>query len=166
MKNKGVTLIELMIVIAIMGIVFSFNDFNETLKQYEIQQKNMQDQFKVLQFKKMFFKLLKETKSFSKVNSRQIFTDNFKLTVSNNKRKLSLNGKKFTFDKFEIYNFSKINDSLVSCTIKNWNSTYDIYLVAGNYHTNTIQTNEPVEIENNDAISTKQQEQEVINEEE
>lgn len=165
MKNKGVTLIELMIVIAIMGIVLPFISFKETFKEYEIQQKTVQEQFKVLQFKKMFFKLLKGTKSFSKVNSRQIFTDNFRLTVSNNKSRLSLNGKKFTFDKFEIYNFSKINDSLVTCTIKNGNSNYDIYLVAGNYSSNTPQKDKPVDIQSNDDLSTKQPEQEVINEE-
>lgn len=170
--NKGTTLIELMIVIAIMGIIFCFIPFKETFRQYNLQEQMLKEQAKVLQFKKMLFKLLKETKSFSKVNSRQIFTENFRLTVSKNKTKLSLNGKIFKFNKFEFYNFSKINDSLVTCTIKNGNSAFDIYLIAGNYPQNNNkqtddkkQIDEPVEMQKEESLPQNDSNPEVNNEE-
>ncbi len=131
-KNKGVTLIELMIFIAIFSIVLRMTGFNNYIwNQYKMQESVMLDQAKVVKFRKLLNLYLKDTKSFKQVSRRQLIADNFYLKVTKYRNKLTLNGKIFKFEKFEIGNFNKLDDKLATINIKNGNNEYDLYLVAG-----------------------------------
>ena len=134
MKTKGTTLIELMIFIAILSIVLHMVGFNNSIwNQYKLQESVMLDQVKVFKFRKLLLnQYLKETKYFKQVSKRQLIADNFYLKVTKYRNKLTLNGKIFKFEKFEIGNFNKLDDKLVTINIKNGSNEYDLFIVAGN----------------------------------
>ena len=130
MKNRGVTLIELMIVIAILGIVFNMKGLNTIVKDYKVQEKRIQEQEMILKFQKKFNKLLKESKSFVKVTNKQIVTDKLKLMTSNTNDKIFLNGKVYEFNNFKLLNFKRTDD-IVKCDVINGNHSFYLYLVPG-----------------------------------
>ena len=128
MNNKGLTLIELMLVLAIMGIIFPLTNYKDVLNRYDYQQNMIKEQDKVLRFHKKLNNLLKNSNSFNSVNSKKIEADNFYIRVSNNKKRIDLNGEIFEFRSFEFGNFKKENDVFVVCDIKNTNLTFKYYL--------------------------------------
>ncbi len=143
MNSKGLTLIELMIVLAIFGIVIPFMGFKEISDQYKFQEEIMLDQSNVMLFKKKLNTLLKDTKKFINVRNRQIVADNFTLKVAKSSRsKLSLNGKVYKFKKFEFGSFYRIDNNVVSCNVKNHNFDFDLFLVAGKAEIKNSNSNE------------------------
>lgn len=131
MNKKAYTLIELMIVIAILGIILPFSGFKNIIKEYDYQNNVALEQKKVFFFQKALRKYLKEAKTFNKVNSRKIVTDNFYLEVSKDRTQVNLNGKITEFKKFRIENFRLDDNNSVICDIKNQNTSFKLYLVPG-----------------------------------
>ena len=132
MNNRGITLIELMIVIAILGIAFNFRGIYTIVKDYKVQEKRILEQENILRFQKHLKKLLKESKSFTKVTYKQIVADNFKLMISNNNDKIFLNGKVYQFDNFKLLNFERI-DKIAKCEVINGNLSFNMFLVPGKF---------------------------------
>lgn len=130
MNNRGITLIELMIVVAILGIAFNFKGIYTITRDYKAQEKRIEEQEKILRFQKILRKLLKESKSFTKVTYKQVVADNFKLMTSNNNDKIFLNGKVYQFDNFKLVNFERI-DEIVKCDVINGNFSFNMFLVPG-----------------------------------
>ena len=155
MKTKGMTLIELMIFIAILGIVFHMLGFNNYIRnQFQLQESVMLDQVKVVKFRKLLNQYLKETKSFKQVSRRQLIADNFYLKVTKFRNKLTLNGKIIKFEKFEIGNFNKIDDKLATINIKNGSNEYDLYLVAGDIELSNQIVDEPNKVQTENSTET------------
>lgn len=178
MKNRGFTLIELMILIAVFSIMLNVKGLYTFYKDYKNQEKRILEQAKILRFQKNFNKLLKESKSFVKVTSKQIVTDKLKLMTSNNNDKIYLNGKVYEFSSFKLLNFKRTED-IVKCDVLNGNHSFFIYLVPGkadNSQPKVIEENssdldahsenESVEVEllSDDSNSEKSNEAEVNNE--
>ena len=130
MRNKGYTLIELMIVIACLGIILGVDGYYKILKQYSEQEKIILEQGQVLSFQKKLRKLLKESNTLGTITNRKLVTDKVNLSVSNKRNKVLLNGKLYEFDSFQIYNFRKINNC-IKCDVKNGNQAFKLYLSVG-----------------------------------
>ena len=132
MNNRGFTLIELMIVIAILGIVGSIKYFYTIKTQYNFQEEMVFEQEKVIKFYKSLKKLLAETKEFKTVKPNLLIADNFRLSLSNDRTKIKLNERLYDFRSFKMFNFRRDEKNVV-CDIKNGKTNaFSIYLIAGN----------------------------------
>lgn len=141
MNKNGTTLIEMMIVVAVLGIIIPFMGFIRTFKLYEKQERLLIEQEKVFTFQKLFRKKLKESTCFNKVKDKLLVANNFKLMVSKSKTKVNLDGKIFSFNKFKIDNFRRYDENIVTCDIRNNNLSYQIFLVPGKTISNLKQGN-------------------------
>ncbi len=130
MNNRGVTLIELMIVVAILGIAFNIKGFINIADDYKNQERRIIEQDKILRFHNNLKKLLKESKEFIKVSNKKLETDKLKLMISNNNNKIFLNGKVYNFNNFRMLNFRRSDDCVI-CDVFNGNQSFDLYLVSG-----------------------------------
>ena len=156
MNNRGITLIELMIVIAILGIAFNFKGIYTVTNDYKEQNKRIEEQERVIRFQKNLRKLLKECKSFTSVTNKRIVADNFKLMISNNNEKIFLNGKVYQFDNFKLFNFKRI-DEIVKCNVINGKLSFNMFLVPGKCEASKSELPEKVTMEffeqNDDEVS-------------
>ena len=130
MNNKGITLIELMIVIAILGILFNINGFIRIRKEYDEQERRINEQHSVLMFHKALKKLLRESKTFINVSNKKLITDKLKLMISKSYNIIYLNGKYYEFRNFRFSNFVREKDA-VKCDVRNGNNFFNIFLVCG-----------------------------------
>ena len=154
MNNRGFTLIELMIVIAIMGIISNIKYFYTIKKQYDIQEEMVFEQERVIKFYKALKKLLSETKEFKTVKPNSVIADNFSLLLSNDRTKIKLNGRLYTFKSFKIFDFKR-DDKNVICNFKNGKNTpFSIYLIAGKNINTTKANNDSVD---SNLINSKEQ---------
>lgn len=134
MNKRGLTLIELMIVIAILGIVGSIKYFYTIKTHYDFHEEMVFEQEKVIKFYKTLKKLLAETKEFKTVKPNLLIADNFRLSISNDRTKIKLNERLYDFRSFKMLNFRR-DEKIVICDVKNGKSDFfTIYLIAGNSH--------------------------------
>ena len=149
MNNRGVTLIELMIVIAILGIAFNIKGFINIANNYKEQERSIIEQDKILRFHKNLKKLLKESKEFIKITNKKLETDKLKLMISNNNEKIYLNGKVYNFKSFRMQNFRK-SDNCVICDVINGNLSFYLYLLPGKAEVSNTALQQDNSVENNE----------------
>ncbi|MBQ2591837.1 MAG: type II secretion system protein [Candidatus Riflebacteria bacterium] len=149
MNNRGVTLIELMIVIAILGIAFNIKGFINIANNYKDQEKSIIEQEKILRFHKNLKNLLKDSKEFIKVTNKKLETDKFKLMISNNNDKIYLNGKVYNFKSFVMQNFRKSDDCVI-CDVLNGNQSFYLYLLPGKAEVSKTALKPDNSVENNE----------------
>ena len=149
MKNRGITLIELMIVVAVLGIIFNIRGINTFVKEYKAQQTRIVEQQKVLFFYKHLRKLLKESKELKIVTPKKLETDKFKLMISNNNEKIFLNGKVYAFNNFKMLNLKRAGDSVI-CDVLNGNQSFYLYLLPGKAEVSNTALQQDNSVENNE----------------
>ena len=131
MNNKGVTLIELMIVVAILGILFSIDGYFNVFREYEKQESIILEQEKVLKVQKLLRLLVKKSKDIVKITNRELVADNFKITVSPRNNTIVLNNQLYRFSNFKIGNFRK-DGNIIECDVTNSNKNFTLMMHAEN----------------------------------
>lgn len=138
MKNKGMTLIELMIVVAVMGISFHMFEDRYYLELFKRQEMDLSDQERLFSFRNRVAALLKESRYAIKAVDRQVIFDNFRIVVSKDKSKLYLNKKLYEFKNIKIDSFEMVSQQAVKLKVKNNLNLYEIFWVAQAYEPEEI----------------------------
>lgn len=133
MNKKAYSLIELMIVLAIFGILFCIPAFQETFRQFNHQEEILQDQENVFLFTTHLRTLIKNSKYIDTAFDRQLIMDNLRLVVSKDKSRVFLNGKIWKFSRFTICDFERVDDQTAICNINNSGNKYCLYITPGKY---------------------------------
>lgn len=122
-----------MILIAIIGIIFPLNSFQETFRQFNRKEERMQDQENIFMFRNHLGSLIKNSRYIDNAFDRQLVMDNFRLVVSRDRKKVMLNGKVWKFNNFKLGDFERIDEKTAYCKVDNGGNKFNLYLMPGNY---------------------------------
>ncbi len=128
MKNKGFTLIELMIVIAILGIVFANSALTDIGKRFTKLEEKIIENETLLQFRCRMNRVVNNASSLIIVlNNKVEFDNGSKIRVDSRNNTVFVDGHYYRFRNFNIKGFEKVNDQAFLCKVRNSKNTFYLY---------------------------------------
>lgn len=128
MKNKGVTLIEMMIVLAIMGIMFANSALTDIGKRYTQLEEKIIENETLLQFRCRMNRVVNNASNLIIVlNNKVDFDNGSKIRIDSRNNSVFVDGRNFRFKNFNVKGFEKVNDKTLLCKVRNSKNTFYLY---------------------------------------
>lgn len=133
MKNKkGMTLIEMMIAIAVLGVIFVNFAPHELAYFYQNSHCKLIESEIVFELRNRINRNLREASELKSAFDRKVVFDNFQIVVSSDNHSMRVGNRLYVFENFKLGNFEKVGENAVTCQLVNGGQTVTLFWRAGN----------------------------------